>query len=140
MTRVTLILFIAISLLAGSCSGRKKKLDSSNLIPEKDLVSILTDIYITDGLLPLPKIHSRFIVLDTVSTYHQIILNHGYSKETMDKTMKYYFYRNPKRLVKIYDEVLGKLSKMESLAEKEVLLKAGHIDNYWSGKEFYYFP
>jgi len=137
MTRVTLILFIVILILSGSCSGRKKKLDSKNLIPEKELVSILTDLYLTDGLLPLPKIRSLFPHLDSVATYHQIIMDHGYSKENMDKTMKYYFYRDPKKLVKIYDEVLGKLSKMESLAEKEVLLKTNRNDNRWPGKEFY---
>jgi len=128
-----------ISIISGSCSGRKKKLDSRNLIPEKELVSILTDLYLTDGLLPIPKIHSLFPHLDSVATYHQIIIDHGYSKENMDKTIKYYFYRDPKKLVKIYDEVLGKLSKMESLVEKESLLKAAHNENYWSGKVFYYF-
>src|ERR1035437_6545390 len=110
MMLFTLLILIIISLLAGSCTSRQKKLDSRNLIPEKEMVSILTEVYMVNGLLPLPKIHSGLISIDSISTYHQIFLKRGYSKETMDKTMKYYFYRNPKELIKIYDEVLGKLS------------------------------
>jgi hypothetical protein len=140
MMRFTLLILIIISLLAGSCTSRNKKLDSRNLIPEKEMVSILTEVYMVNGLLPLPKIHSGLISIDSVSTYHQIFLKRGYSKETMDKTMKYYFYRNPKELIKIYDEVLGKLSRMESLTDKEAKLLSSHIENRWPGKASYFFP
>ena len=36
--------------------------------------------------------------------------------------MKYYFIKNPKKLIKIYDQVLGILSEMESLVEKEAVM------------------
>ena len=42
MIRYAFIIMIMFSLLAGSCSSRKNKLDKKNLIPEKELVSILT--------------------------------------------------------------------------------------------------
>ncbi|MCX6326078.1 MAG: DUF4296 domain-containing protein [Bacteroidia bacterium] len=140
MIRFTLLILIMFSLIAGSCSGRKNKLDHSKLIPEKELIPILTDIYITDGLLTIQKVQYMFSSPDSLSTYHHIIKKHGYSKETMDKTMKYYFIKNPKKLIKIYDQVLGILSEMESLVEKEALLAKGHIENHWTGKEFYIFP
>jgi hypothetical protein len=58
----------------------------------------------------------------------------------MDKTMKYYFLNNPKKLNKIYDQVLGKLSQMESLVEKESVLQKIRVSNLWKGKDFYDFP
>ena len=73
MTRFTFLILIIISIMMGSCSGRKNKLDKKNLIPEKDLVSILTDIYITDGLLTVPNIILRASSLDSITTYYQVI-------------------------------------------------------------------
>jgi hypothetical protein len=140
MIRFNILILILFSLIAGSCSSRKNKPDRSNIIPEKELVSILTDIHIADGLITLPKIHQSFISLDTVSTYNYIIEKHGYSKEIMDKTMKFYFIKKPKELIKIYDQVLGILSEMESRVEKELVLSEGRIANLWTGKEFYLFP
>src|ERR1035437_8251380 len=105
--RFALLMLMMISLLTGSCSGRKNKLDDKNLIPEKELVSLLTDIHLADGLLTLPKINSWTSSLDSISTYYQVIEKHGYTKEIMDKTIKYYFINDPQKLNKIYDQVLG---------------------------------
>jgi hypothetical protein len=129
-----------LSLLSGSCSGRKEKVDKSKLIPEKEFVSILTDIYLADGLLSLPKIHAWFLSFDSISTYFQIIEKHGYTKEIMDNTMKYYYIKNPKKLNKIYDQVMGILSEMDLRVEKESMQEASRISNLWTGKDFYSFP
>lgn len=135
-----ILILILFSLIAGSCSSRKNKPDNRNLIPEKELVSILTDVHIAGGLLTLPEIRYMFSSLDSITTYYQIIEKHGYSKETMDKTLKYYFIKNPKKLIKIYDQVLGILSESESLVEKEVIVEQGRINNQWTGKEYYFSP
>ena len=140
MIRPVLILMILISLIAGSCSSRKNKLDRTGLIPEKQLVSILTDVYLADGLLSIPKVHNWFSSLDSLSSYISVIKKHGYSKQSMDKTMKYYFIKNPKKLIKIYDQVLGILSEMESRYEREANLTEVHYVNRWTGKEYYCFP
>ena len=58
----------------------------------------------------------------------------------MDKTMQYYFLKAPKKLNKIYDQVLGILSKMEAGVEKEVSHENGRISNLWTGKDFYESP
>jgi hypothetical protein len=138
--RVSMLFMILISMSVCSCTSRKNKLDRSGLIPEKELVSILSDLYIADGLLSLPKVQYWITPVDTLSSYNHIIEKHGYSKEIMDKTMKYYFIKNPKGLIKIYDKVLAILSEMESRTEKEMSLTQVHISNIWKGKEFYSFP
>ena len=54
--------------------------------------------------------------------------------------MHYYFVRKPKELISIYDGILGKLSEMESLLEKEVMISREHASNVWPGDRTYYFP
>lgn len=137
VTRFTFLIIIMISLITVSCSSRKTKLDKKNLIPEKELVSLLTDIHLADGLLILPKIKARYSSLDTITAYTQIIEKHGYTKEIMDNTMKYYFINDPKKLNKIYDQVLGILSEMESRVEKQSLIENARTYNQWPGKENY---
>jgi hypothetical protein len=140
MSRFTLFILLTISLLAGSCSGYKNKTDGTNLIPEEDLISILTDVYIADGLLTLQNLRERYAKYDSVLTYIHVIQTHGFTKTEMDKTMEYYFIKKPEKLVEIYDKVLADLSQRESLLEKEVLLTTAHRVNLWTGKDFYFFP
>jgi hypothetical protein len=140
MTRFILFILILFFVVTGACTSRKNKLDRRNLIPEKELTSIITDLYITDGLLTLPKINYSYPQLDSLSSYKEVIQKHGYTKETMDKTMKYYFVKNPKQLIKIYDQVLAVLSEMESRYDKEVTVLQARISNLWKGNDFYYFP
>lgn len=140
MVRYPLLILIIISLLTLSCSSRRAKLDRRNLIPEKELVSILTDTYLTDGLLGVPRIVLRFSPVDSITTYSHIIEQHGYTMAIMDKTMKYYFIKNPKKLIKIYDKVLGILSEMESRNEKAISKVKKSTTYLWPGKDFYSFP
>jgi hypothetical protein len=140
VNRLTFLVLIMISLITVSCSSRKTKLDKNNLIPEKELVSLLTDIHLADGLLMLPKLSSRYSSLDSITAYIQIIEKYGYSKEIMDKTLKYYFINEPKKLNKIYDQVLGILSEMETRAEKQSIAESTRLYNQWPGKDYYSSP
>lgn len=140
MTRFVLFIVIILTLFTGSCSSRKNKLDHGKIIPQKELISILTDIYISDGLFSLPVVQNKLASLDTISSSVRIIEQHGYTKETFDKTMKYYFVKKPKELIKINDQVLGVLSAMESRYEKESILEQARIFNLWTGHELYSFP
>lgn len=140
IVRFAFLIFIVISLLTVACTSRKSKLDKVDLIPEKDLISLLTDIHIADGLLILPTINAWYSNLDSITTYIQVIEKHGYTKTIMDKTMNYYFVNDPKKLNKIYDQVLGILSEMESRVEKQAAVDLELITNLWRGKDFYSFP
>lgn len=123
-----------------SCSSRRAKAGHKDLIPEKDLIGILTDSYIADGLLSIPGIFEDFSEGDTLTTYTDIIEGHGYTRQQMDRTMRYYFIRKPKELVKIYDQVLGALSKLESIVDKDFPAARIKDLNFWPGEEIYSFP
>lgn len=138
-TRSAFLLLIILVMMASSCSGRKKKLDHRNMIPEKELVQILSDMYLADGLITHPHVNKWFPLLDSTTTYYHIIEEHGYTKATLDKTLKYYFYRRPKDLVSIYDQVLGILSEIDSRTEKALLIEQSKAENLWPGRDFYAF-
>lgn len=140
MTRIILLILIFSSVSMESCISRKNKSDHSELIPEKDLVSIITEVYLADGLLTIPKVHHWFSAGDSILPYYQVIEKYGYSKETMDKTMKYYMNNKPEKLAKIYDMALEVLSRMESYIEIEALAEEEWNRNLWRSKKFFSFP
>lgn len=131
---------LIILMAAASCAGRRNKTEHKDIIPVDDLTSILTDAYLADGLLALPEIRYNFNESDTLQSYIDIIENHGYTYDEMDRTMRYYFIRKPKRLVKIYDKVLGKLSEMESIADMDLLTFSSRNLNLWPGERFFHLP
>ena len=140
MTRFVFLILVIMSVMAGSFSSRKNNIDKKNLIPEKEMISVLTDIYIADGLLAIPSINSKYFLLDSITAYTQVIQKHGYTKEMMDKTMKYYYIAEPKKLIRIFDQVQSILSEMDSRVEKESIIFLAHISNQWPGKDFYSLP
>ena len=136
MTRVFKILLLP-ALLLMSCETRIRNSDHRDLVPEKELPSILAEVYMADGLLSLPSIRAAYSHLDSISGYAEVIASHGYTKEMMDRTMKYYFVRKPKALEKIYDRTLAMLTEMESIAEREHQKLQAEISNMWKGAAFY---
>jgi hypothetical protein len=132
--------FIIITLIFLSCSGNGEKVKKNQLIPSTDVVSILTDLYIADGLLSIQPIRTQFSAKDSIINYIEIIENHGYTKDQMDKTLKYYFVKNPKELEKIYDEVLAALSEIQSRLNTEIANAAATNFNLWPKQLSYSLP
>ena len=135
-----LLAVILLSLPFSSCSWRKRRFGKRGIIPEKEMVTILTELYISDGLMTIPKVHYWFQNIDSTRSYYHVLEKHGYSKQIMDKTMEYYFFRNPNRLIKIYEQALGILSEMDSRFATESEIMDARLGNYWTGKDFYALP
>lgn len=133
--------FILLMLLPGACYNKiKSEAENKNLIPEKDFISILTDVYLADGLLTIPKVVDKFSSRDSVSNYIDIIRSHGYTYDAMNRTLKYYFIKKPRKMVTIYDQVLAALSEMETRYEQLSLEVQPATKNLWPGKPVYEFP
>lgn len=117
------VVFSAIFvLLAGySCVNPRDKTEHEDLIPEKTFVAILTDIYLANGVLTIPEIRRDYSQRDSVLNYVDIIGKYGYSYEKMNSTVNYYFVSKPKKLMRLYDQVIGNLSKIEALMQEEIL-------------------
>jgi hypothetical protein len=140
MIRYSIFILVIISFITGSCSSRKNKVDKKNIIPEKELVPILTDLFLADGLLETPMVNRWYAQSDTLQAHRDVLKSHGYTKEDMDKTMKYYFIRKPKKLIELYDQALGILSEMETRNDVEVNLLQSKVTNLWKGKDSYFIP
>ena len=131
---------ILILLLSPSCVNRKDKARHDDLIPEKAFVSILTDIYIANGLLTLPDIRRTFGERDSVRNFIDVIEGHGYSYEKMNSTMNYYFVSNPKKLIRIYDQIIGNLSETEAAMQREILRLGQEASRKEAKYNLYHFP
>jgi len=133
--RLKFLAFAAFALLlSGSCTSEEEK----DLIPEKTFAAILTEIHMGDGLLMLPDIRDRYFFRDSVANYIDIIKSHGYTKEAMDRTIKYYFTRKPKRLIKIYDHAIGQLTEIETLLSGEPDEIPSQQGDLWKGAAIYF--
>jgi hypothetical protein len=120
-----------------SCQPRNPE---NELIPVKELVNVLTELYVADGLLAYPPVRNMFSLKDSTGNYIDIIKKFGYSKQQMDRTMLYYFDKNPKKLENIYDQVLTRLSEKQTLLNKEEPPVAPVTGNLWTGPLFFAVP
>ncbi len=135
------LLSVVLILIAGpSCINRKDKTKHGDLIPEKTFVSILTDIYIANGLLNLPEIRREFSVRDSVLNFIDIIESYGYSYEKMNSTIDYYFVSKPKKLIRIYDNIIGKMSELEAAMQNEIIRKGQEESRNATKYNVYEFP
>jgi hypothetical protein len=109
-------------------------------IPERVFISILTEIGLADGLLTVPRVRDSFIRKDSVSTYTDIIVNHGYTKEDLDFTFRDYYLNKSKKLIKIYDRIIAKLTEMESHAMSIPIDESPNARSVWPGETLIFFP
>jgi hypothetical protein len=58
----------------------------------------------------------------------------------MDTTIQYYYIKKPKKLIMIYDQMLGKYSELEARLNKEYLSSPGYVADQWKGEPLYLLP
>jgi len=133
MRSLTRILLLLLPVILCYCSGNDPENRKTKLIPEKELVSVMTDLYLADGLLAYPPVRNLFTAKDSIENYIDVVRKHGYTKEQMDNTLKHYFISDPKKLQKIYDQVLAELSAMQSSLETATPENVGI--NLWNQSE-----
>lgn len=106
------IVITSLLILQFACSNPEEQIKRSDIIPEEDLVPLLVDIHLSEGLLILSKVNKEYPGRDSVSNYTDVINKHGFEKEDFDKTI--HFYSNkPDELDEIYELVISELNKME---------------------------
>ena len=121
--RKWLFLFCLLSIVA--C---KSKNAADKLIPQKELVDLLVDLHIADAIALNHAINENFGKLDSAILYHTVLEKHGYTKDQMEASIKYYS-RDVEKMIGIYDDVFGELSKMSEDA-KEVYSSASTSRTY----------
>jgi len=104
-------LILLFSLAFASCQNRM-------IIPQKDFVSILTDMYLSRAYFSSEGIsHARRH--DTIPYNIYIVERHGYRWAQFDSTVSWYCTR-PRKYNEIYDKVLSNLNELNRIASDEL--------------------
>lgn len=132
-------LLMLLMLLDASCFKTKDDTSYRNIIPEESFVSILKELHLSNGLLTLPDIRKQ-LEGDSLMIYIEIIESHGYSKETLDTTLQYYFMKNPKKLIRIYDRMVGDFTALQTQLQSEQKQPESIMPDQWEGEKVLEFP
>ena len=110
-----------------SCTGRV-------LIPKKDFILILTDIYLSKAYFSTEVIfHARW--QDSIPYNQHIVERYGYKWAQFDSTVSWYCSR-PKKFQEIYETVMVNLSELEKIIAEEL----DPPSELWTGKKAFYLP
>ena len=107
---ITILTFLFLFLY--SCTQPEQKFQKSELIPPKDLVQVLYDLHLADGLLSLSEVRNDYNDMDSLGQYLSILTSHGYSLEQLNNTIEYYS-SDPETLNEIYEKVITQLIELE---------------------------
>ena len=107
---ITIITLLFLFLF--SCTQTKQKFKKPELIPAKDLVPVLYDLHLADGLLSVSAVRNDYNDMDSLGQYLSILASHGYSLEQLNNTIEYYS-SDPETLNEIYEKVIIQLTEME---------------------------
>jgi hypothetical protein len=133
-----LFAFLAVT----ACSPESsQKPGRDMIIPDDELVAVLTDTYLAGGILDVPGVRMEWGQRDSIKNYTDVIESHGFTHEQMEATLQYYFTSKPKKLAKIYDRVTGNLLELEVMVQSQDLsAPADNSENLWTGKYNYSLP
>jgi hypothetical protein len=99
-------LTLLISVFLCSCK-------SGRIIPEKDMVSILVKVYVTDATVIKSDLRNALYDKDTIDYYGKTYQKFGYTSAQFDSSYVYYS-KDPKKLDAIYDRVIFELSRIQT--------------------------
>lgn len=124
----------AISLLFTSCKPK--------LIPESDMVVILSEAFITDAVVGYSQYNYKFSRRDSIEYYQPIYQKLGYTEEQFVRTIDFYS-SNQKVLEPVLDRVINYLAQKETELDTQILReKQAKRDssNLWTGQPSWSFP
>lgn len=140
MLRNLFLILITITAIATGCkTGNKPEKPTPFLKPEK-LATVLTDMYLSDGLLNIPKVREDFFMKDTISAYLDVLGGYGLTRDQFEANLDYYFVKEPKKFQSVYDRVLANLSNMQAENSAKRTEIPDTKRNLWNGKLAYRLP
>ena len=138
MNRFITILTLLLLFLY-SCTQPEQKFQKSELIAAKDLVPVLYDLHLADGLLSLSEVRNDYNDMDSLGQYSSILESYGYSLKQLNNTMEYYS-NDPETLNEIYETVITQLAELESEILSSDQEKEISASNLWEGKTTWNLP
>ncbi|MCB2196836.1 MAG: DUF4296 domain-containing protein [Bacteroidetes bacterium] len=109
---------IVILIMAFMLSCVKNDKVPDYVIPKEDMVNIIRDIHLTDGMLTISDVRRDLARQDTINYYDAIFENYGYKRADFDTSI-YYYSKEINTFDEIYKEVLNQLNEMETLLKED---------------------
>jgi uncharacterized protein DUF4296 len=115
------LVFIFIGIFVSQC-GNKANNSPENIIPKGKMIELLTDIHIFDAVMSEKKYNTKKHEYQIEGYYSYLYEKHGYTRAQIDSSISFYS-RDPEEYSKMYDDVLEKLSTIQSYYEKKDTIK-----------------
>jgi len=115
------ILLLIIGILSFTSCNKPKT--PEYVIPHENMVNIIVDIHLLDGMLTVNEIRKEINGKDTGNIYNSVLNYYGYSRHDFDTSL-FYYSKNITEYDVIYQEVLNRLGEIESRIKEEQKQKA----------------
>jgi len=130
---------LLLILLALALIGCKNK-----LIPEKDMVTIMSKVFTADATESTVSISSLYQRRDSIEFYQSIYKPMGYTTQQFERTIDYYV-NNLDLLDQLLDKVINELLLNETKLNAELTdyrrrQSEEKDNNLWNGKKFWFLP
>lgn len=120
-SRILLLLF-SLLLVPGTGCSKKTQITGKEFIPREELVDLLVDLHMIDGITNDRKFYRKYEGADSIDMVGPIFEKYQVSKEMFDTTM-YEYSRYPEIFDQVYNDVLMKLNIMLDQNDLEDILK-----------------
>lgn len=114
MKKVCILFFVFV---LSACGGKKLKNIPEDIIERDKMVDILTDIHLSDAVLTTKKYQTSKHEYQIQGYYTYLYEKHGYTRAEIDSSIAFYS-KYPNAYSELYDDVLEKLSTIQSYYEK----------------------
>jgi hypothetical protein len=115
----TIVVLASLIVLLASGCGDKKQIRGKEFIPRDDMVELMLDIHLLDGITNDVKYYRKYNPNDSIDLYGLTFEDHGYHRAIFDSTLQEYS-RFPHLLDELYDEIMMRLNMMQDQLDQEV--------------------
>jgi hypothetical protein len=122
-TNMMLAALMLALILPAACS-RKKQITGKEFIPREELVDILLEIHLIDGITNDRKFYRRYEGVDSIDLVGPILEKRGVTPWMLDTTLTEYT-RYPELFDEVYNDVIMKLNIMMDENDNTVEEKPG---------------
>jgi len=103
-----IILFFLVA-----CSNEKKKQAPEVLLSEAQMVEVMTDVQIMEGIISYKKnTNQKSAYIKTVG-YDTLFSHHGITDSIFEENLKYYNNVDPQTLIRVMDSVEARIGRMK---------------------------
>lgn len=112
--RIKIVALLFIFSLTACHSGHKAP---KGILPKEKMIEVLVDFQLTEAAVLQKQNHQQDIKFYTNYYYNYVLKKHQISRKEFKESLDWYNH-NPEEMDKMYQETLGRLSKMKIETKK----------------------